>query len=162
MGQAVSKHDVVQDFELKKYLGTWYEIAKYDNWFERGCEDVTAQYTLDPKDPTGIQVTNICPNLDKKSVGRAVFQYPNEKNIGQLQVSFIPMIWSNYNILALYKGDRMNGPYQISLVSGDQLANGKYKSFWILSRNKTFNEQQKQWVRKQIDDLDIDVDRLSF
>jgi apolipoprotein D and lipocalin family protein len=46
----------VQDFELKRYLGTWYEIARLDHRFERGLSNVSATYT--PRDDGGIDVVN--------------------------------------------------------------------------------------------------------
>ncbi|MFT6899399.1 MAG: apolipoprotein D and lipocalin family protein, partial [Paraglaciecola sp.] len=46
----------VKDFELSRYLGTWYEIARLDHSFERGLERVTAQYSL--QDDGGVTVVN--------------------------------------------------------------------------------------------------------
>jgi len=46
----------VQNFEVNRYLGKWYEIARMDHSFERGLEQVTAQYS--PRDDGGIKVIN--------------------------------------------------------------------------------------------------------
>ena len=46
----------MQDFDLKAYLGKWYEIARTDNRFERGMEQVTAEYSL--REDGGIGVLN--------------------------------------------------------------------------------------------------------
>jgi len=46
----------VDEFELNRYLGTWYEIARLDHSFERGLEQVTANYSL--RDDGGVKVIN--------------------------------------------------------------------------------------------------------
>ena len=46
----------VNDFELGKYLGRWYEIARLDHSFERGLEQVTAEYTM--REDGGVSVAN--------------------------------------------------------------------------------------------------------
>ena len=52
----------VPELDLARYAGKWYEIARYPNWFERGCEGVTAEYT--PRDDGSVGVLNICRNAD--------------------------------------------------------------------------------------------------
>ena len=47
---------VVLNFELDKYLGTWYEIARLDHRFERGLQNVTANYSL--REDGGVRVIN--------------------------------------------------------------------------------------------------------
>jgi apolipoprotein D and lipocalin family protein len=48
--------DVVDGFEMDRYLGTWYEIARLDHSFERGMSDITATYSL--RDDGGVAVVN--------------------------------------------------------------------------------------------------------
>ncbi|MFT7824056.1 MAG: lipocalin family protein [Sulfurimonas sp.] len=54
----------VEDFELKRYLGTWYEIARLDHSFERGLERITATYTI--REDNGVKVINRGFNIEKK------------------------------------------------------------------------------------------------
>lgn len=54
----------VDNFKLDRYLGTWYEIARIDNWFERGSDHVSATYTL--RDDGKVQVLNKGYYPDKK------------------------------------------------------------------------------------------------
>lgn len=51
----ITDHHTVPELDVKRYMGRWYEIARYENHFERGMTDVTATYTLLPgrKDPCG-------------------------------------------------------------------------------------------------------------
>ena len=78
----------VSDFELDRYLGTWYEIARLDHSFERGLSRVTAEYSL--RDDGGVRVVNRGYDDDagkwKESVGKAYFV--EDENLGYLKVSF--------------------------------------------------------------------------
>ena len=66
---------VVNNFDAKRYLGTWYEIARFDHRFERGLEKVTATYSL--RDDGGLNVINKGYNPDREmwqqSEGKAYF-----------------------------------------------------------------------------------------
>src|ERR1051325_971983 len=66
---------VVNNFDAKRYLGQWYEIARFDHSFERGLQQVTATYSL--MDDDGIRVVNRGFNPDRQkwqqSIGKAYF-----------------------------------------------------------------------------------------
>ena len=66
---------VVNNFDAKRYLGKWYEIARFDHKFESGLEQVTATYST--MDDGGIRVINRGFNPDRQmwqqSVGKGVF-----------------------------------------------------------------------------------------
>jgi apolipoprotein D and lipocalin family protein len=114
----------VQGFDVNRYLGTWYEIARLDNSFERGLEKVTADYTL--MNDGGIQVVNrgFDPKnkLWKESVGRAYFV--RGPHMGILKVSFFRPFYGGYNIIAL---DELN--YTYAMVCGPDRS-----YLWILAR----------------------------
>jgi apolipoprotein D and lipocalin family protein len=105
--------EVVTDFELDRYLGTWYEIARLDHSFERGLSNVTANYSM--RDDGGVKVINRGFNTEKsewdEATGRAYFV--GESDIGQLKVSFFGPFYGGYNIVELDDSD-----YQYSLVAG--------------------------------------------
>jgi len=114
----------VTGFELDRYLGSWYEIARMDHRFERGLSNVTAEYRL--KDDGGVRVLNRGFNTDKETwkdaEGKAYFV--GDSTIGQLKVSFFGPFYASYNIIALDQDT-----YQWSLVTGPD------KDYlWILSR----------------------------
>jgi apolipoprotein D and lipocalin family protein len=116
--------EVVTDFELDRYLGTWYEIARLDHSFERGLSNVTANYSM--RDDGGVKVINRGFNTEKsewdEATGRAYFV--GESDIGQLKVSFFGPCYGGYNIVELDDSD-----YQYSLVAGPDRS-----YLWILSR----------------------------
>jgi len=119
------------EFELEKYLGTWYEIARFDHSFERELQGVTATYKL--KDDGKIEVLNQgnIGNLDgklKKAIGKAKLTSP--ENPRNLKVSFFWIFYSPYNILELGEN------YEHALIG-----TGSKNYLWILSRTPQISEQ---------------------
>ncbi|PLY04212.1 MAG: lipocalin [Desulfuromonas sp.] len=121
---------VVDDFDLDRYLGTWYEIACLDHRFERGLSKVSATYKK--RDDGGIDVINRGFNQQnnawKEAKGRA---YPVGK-LGQasLRVTFFWPFYAGYNVIELDHKD-----YQYAMVCGPR------KSYlWILARQDHLDE----------------------
>ena len=112
----------IRSFDLSKYLGTWYEIARFDHSFERGMQNVTAEYLL--RDDGKIDVINSgWKNGAVKTAGGKARQPDPEKNPAHLEVSFFLFFYSDYNILMV------DDLYQVALVGS------KSKDYlWILSR----------------------------
>uniref|UniRef100_UPI00403ED409 lipocalin family protein n=1 Tax=Methylomicrobium lacus TaxID=136992 RepID=UPI00403ED409 len=121
----------MEDFEVNRYVGTWYEIARLEQSFEKGLDNISAQYTL-AKDG-GIEVLNQGRNQEtgewKKAEGKAYFI--DQPSVGRLKVSFFGPFYGSYNIIAL---DKQN--YQYSMVTGP---NRSY--LWILARTKTLPKE---------------------
>ncbi len=114
----------VQDFELDRYLGKWYEIARLDHSFERGLEKVTADYSL--RDDGGVKVVNRGFSIETKewneAEGKAYFV--NGPTEGYLKVSFFGPFYGSYVIFEL---DQEN--YQYAFVSGPDRS-----YLWLLAR----------------------------
>ena len=121
----------VQNFDLEKYLGTWYEIARLDHSFERGLEKVTANYSL--RDEGGVRVKNRGFSTQKnewqEAEGKAFFV--RESNEGYLKVSFFGPFYGSYVIFEL---DHEN--YQYAFISGP-----KASYLWFLSRTPTVSDE---------------------
>lgn len=122
----------VQNFDKSKYLGKWYEIARLDFKYERGLNNVTAEYSLNENGT--IKVDNKGYNVKKdkweQSIGKAKFV--KKDNVGMLKVSFFGPFYSGYNVIAV------DPDYKYALVAGESL-----KYMWILSREKTIPESVK-------------------
>ena len=116
----------VTPFEVKRYLGKWYEIARLDHSFERGLTDVSATYTLKPDG--SLEVINRGFNTKKdewkSATGRALFT--GSQNQASLKVSFFGPFYGGYHVLALDQKE-----YQWALVSGPDR-----DYLWILARTK--------------------------
>lgn len=119
----------VTDFDVNRYLGTWYEIARLDHSFERGLQQVTAEYSL--RDDGGIKVVNRGFDTQKQewdeATGKAYFV--GDKNIGQLKVSFFGPFYGGYNIIAL------DETYQYAMVCGPDRS-----YLWILARTPDLDQ----------------------
>lgn len=124
---------VVENFDAKRYLGRWYEIARFDHSFERGLDQVTATYST--LDDGGIQVINRGFNADRgkwqQSIGKAYFTGSPDR--AALKVSFFGPFYGGYNVIALDKD------YQHALVCGPDR-----DYLWILSRTPTISDEVKQ------------------
>lgn len=123
----------VSPFYKEKYLGKWYEIARFDFRFERGLNNTTAEYSLNENGT--IKVTNRgynpLKNEWKQAVGKAKFVGPD--TVAMLKVSFFGPFYGGYNVIAI------DEEYKYALVSGKSL-----KSLWFLSREKSVPDQIKE------------------
>ncbi len=145
----------VSSVDIKRYMGRWYEIARFDHSFERHMECCEAYYTLLPDGRITVTNSGISKKTGKRkiSIGKA----KPGKVAGQLRVSFFWIFYSDYNILAL--GD----DYEWALVGS---RSPKY--LWILSRtphlsketkskildiarSRGYNIEQLIWVRQESD-----------
>ncbi|QGY42660.1 lipocalin [Maribellus comscasis] len=122
-------YSTVKELDIERYLGTWYEIARYDHRFERDLVGVTATYSK--RDDGKIKVVNrgyknsLDGELDE-AVGKA--KLTDEP--GKLKVSFFWIFYADYYVLELDKN------YQWALIGS---SNDKY--LWILSRTPQLDEQ---------------------
>ena len=142
----------VDGFDLQRYLGRWYEIARLDHRFERGMSHVTASYSLLPDG--GVQVVNRGFDMDKQDWKEAEGKaYPvGDPTIGQLKVSFFGPFYGGYNIIEL---DSKN--YSYSLVSGPNLS-----YLWILSRTPKLPQAVLDQLVKKAQVLGFDTDDLIY
>lgn len=142
----------VDHFQVQRYLGKWYEIARLDHSFERGLTRVTADYL--PRDDGGIDVINQGFSAEKnewvKAEGKAYFV--NAEDVGYLKVSFFGPFYGSYVIIEL---DHEN--YRYSLVCGPD------KSYlWILARTPELDDAIKDRLLARASSLGFDTDALIY
>lgn len=140
----------VDEFELNKYLGKWYEIARLDHSFERNLEQVSAEYSL--REDGGVRVKNrgysVKKNKWKEAIGKAYFVRKSDE--GYLKVSFFGPFYGSYVIFELDKTD-----YQYAFISG---SNESY--LWFLSRNPTVGNEIKQTFKNRAKELGFNTEEL--
>jgi apolipoprotein D and lipocalin family protein len=149
--------DVVPSIDLARYIGTWYEIARLPNSFQKKCvSDVTANYTL--RDDGQIKVVNRCRCEDgtfTEAEGRArkaSKDGPNSKlevRFAPAFLSFLPFVWGKYWIIDIADD------YSYTVVGEP---NREY--LWILGRSRKMDEQQLNEIIEMIKTKGFDVSKL--
>lgn len=124
----------VAQLDLNRYLGDWYELARFDHSFERGLTACTANYSL--KDDGTIRVLNsgLKDGKTKVSEGKA----KTTGTVGLLRVSFFGPFYSDYRVLML------SDDYSYALVGS-----GTDKYLWILSRTPTLPDSDIQLLLQE-------------
>ena len=140
----------VKGFDLEKYLGKWYEIARLDHSFERNLEQISAEYSV--REDGGVRVKNcgfsIKENKWNEVVGKAYFV--REPDEGYLKVSFFGPFYGSYVIFELDKND-----YQYAFVSGP---NESY--LWFLSRTPIVSYELKEKFQEKAKALGYKTEEL--
>ena len=142
----------IDGFELSRYLGTWYEIARLDQRFERGLDNISATYTLSGDGSVTVlnKGWNQADGKWEQAEGKAYFVEQPDK--GRLKVSFFGPFYGGYNIIDLDKKD-----YAYSMVTGPD------KSYlWILSRSKQLPKATLEALIEKAKQLGFATDKLIF
>jgi apolipoprotein D and lipocalin family protein len=121
----------VSGFEVNRYLGRWYEIARLDHSFERGLSNVSADYSL--KAGGAIRVVNRGFNerTAKWEQVEGTARFIADESTGSLKVSFFGPFYGGYHIIAL---DRAN--YAYAMITGPSRS-----YLWILARGTDLDKQ---------------------
>ncbi len=139
----------VAHVDLSRYVGKWFEIARYPNWFERKCNrDVSAEYSM--KDNGGIRVVNSCITAVGKversgGSARVVDATTNAK----LKVTFFWPFYGKYWVIGL--GDQ----YEYAVVGEPSRG-----YLWILSRSAAMPESEYQDILRQVTAQGYDAKKL--
>ncbi len=140
----------VPKVELTKYLGTWYEIARYPNRFERNCVGVTATYTLQPNGRLRVDNRARLHTLDGKPTQAIGTAYVADPASGaKLKVSFFGPFYADYWIIAL------GADYDYAVVSEPSRA-----YLWILSRTPTLPDARYAEIVAALRTQGFDTEKL--
>ena len=139
----------INDFELERYLGTWFEVARLENEFERGLDSVTATYSL--KNNGQVHVLNRGWKTSQSewvaAVGRAKFV--KASNVGHLAVSFFGPFFGSYVIFEL------DDDYEYAWVSGKDRS-----TLWYLSRSPEVDAESLARFRERAKELGFSQDNI--
>ncbi len=141
---------VVKELDIDRYLGKWYEIARYDHRFERGLVGVTAEYSF--RDDGKIKVINSgykgsLNGEQSQAIGKA--KIPDPEFPSKLKVSFFWNFYADYFILDI------DDEYQWAVIGS---RSDKY--LWILSRSPQMEAGLYQGILQKITDRGYDVTNL--
>ena len=140
----------VPALDLDRYQGTWYELASFPTFFQRGCTGTTATYTLLPRGQ--LEVINRCRkgSLDgREAVARGRARQPDPSRPGELEVSFFRPFWADYWVIDL------DPEYRWAVVGGP----GR-KYLWVLSREPSMERAQFEQITARARAKGYPVDRL--
>lgn len=142
--------DPVGGFELDRYLGKWYEIARLDHSFERGLDKVTAEYSI--REDGGVKVVNRGYSSKEakwdEAEGKAYFVRNSDE--GYLKVSFFGPFYGSYVIFELDKDN-----YSYAFVAGPDRS-----YLWFLSRTPTVSDELARRFVEKAGELGFDTSEL--
>lgn len=141
----------VPQVDVERYMGRWYEIARYPAPFQRGCVDVTADYAL--RDDGRVDVLNTCREKDGsvRSTIQGVARVVDSATNAKLSVSFGGLFEGAYWVIGL------DEDYQWAVVGEPS------RSFlWILSRTPELDDATLQMILATLPDLGYDPQRLEY
>ena len=146
----------IEALDVSRYMGTWYEITKYPNWFQRKCvANTQANYTFQPGGT--VRVVNRClmeNGQDNEAIGAA--RQIGAANSARLQVrfapqwlSFVPLLWGDYWVIDL------DPQYQLVAVSEP-----RREYLWVLSRTPEIDNSAYDALLNRLVDKGFDVGKL--
>ena len=141
--------ETVAKVDMSRYLGRWYEIAKYPNWFERKCErDVTAMYAA--RADGKISVVNRCTTHDGKvTESNGWAKVVDEKTNAKLKVTFFWPFFGDYWIVEL------GAHYEYAVVGEPSR-----KYLWILSRTAKMDDAVYAGIASRLAAKGYDASKL--
>lgn len=140
----------VPHVDLGRYVGTWYEIASYPQWFQKGCTATSATYAK--RDDGLISVTNRCRKISpdgKESIANGRARIVDPATNAKLEVSFFWPFWGDYWIIDL--GDA----YDYAVVG-----HPSRKYLWILSRTRSMDAAKYEAILQRLRMQGYDTDKL--
>lgn len=141
----------VDNFDANRYLGTWYEIARLDHRFERGLEQVSAHYSLNPDGSIKVINRGYDPEQRQWQQAEGTAKFVGEPTIGQLKVSFFGPFYGGYNILVLAPD------YRYALVCGPDR-----DYLWLLARTASLPEPDLKFLVAEAQRMGFATDQLIY
>ncbi len=148
----------IASLDVPRYLGTWYEVAKFPNWFQKKCVGNTkAVYSLRPDG--NLRVLNSCKQADgDTSEAEGTARQIGAKDSPKLEVrfapawlSFLPMVWGDYWVIDL------DAQYQLAAVSDP-----KREYLWVLSRTPQADPKAYDDLLRRLQAQQFDVRKLDL
>ena len=148
----------IASLDVPRYLGTWYEIAKFPNWFQKKCVSNTrAVYTAKPDG--NLRVLNSCKTADgETSEAEGLARQIGAKDSPKLEVrfapewlSFLPLVWGDYWVIDL------DSQYQVAAVSDP-----RREYLWVLSRTPQMDPKVYADLLQRLKQQQFDIQKLEL
>ena len=139
----------VRNFDSKRYLGPWYEIARLPHRFERDLDFVSAHYSEQGDGTIRVVNRGQRDGKEREAVGKAHFK--GASDVGELRVSFFGPFYGDYRIVELAPD------YSSAIVTSST------KNYlWILSRTPQLSQKTLEKYLAQIREWGFDVSALEY
>ena len=139
-----------KNIDLNRYMGKWFEIARFENYFQKGKTDAVAEYTM-LSDGT-VKIVNTAKNIDgSSSSAKAIAYVPDLRDSSKLRVSFFWPFYADYWILDVSEN------YDWALVGS---SDDSY--LWILARQNTLPQATLEKILAKAKSLNYDTSLLIF
>ena len=148
----------IASLDVPRYLGTWYEIAKFPNWFQKKCVSNTkAVYTA--KHDGNLRVLNSCKTAGGgTSEAEGLARQIGTKDSPKLEVrfapewlSFLPLAWGDYWVIDL------DSQYQVAAVSDP-----RREYLWVLSRTPQLDPKVYADLLQRLKQQQFDIQKLEL
>jgi apolipoprotein D and lipocalin family protein len=148
----------IASLDVPRYQGTWYEIAKFPNWFQKKCiSNTKAIYTAKPDG--NLRVLNSCKTASgETSEAEGLARQIGAKDSPKLEVrfapawlSFLPLVWGDYWVIDL------DPQYQLAVVSDP-----RREYLWILSRTPQLDPKVYEEVLSRLQQQQFDIQKLEL
>ena len=157
--KAVAPIKTIASLDVARYQGTWYEIAKFPNWFQRKCiADTNATYKI--KEDGNVSVTNRCTfENNEKGEALGTARQIGDSTSPKLEVrfapawlGFLPLVWGDYWVIDI------DPEYQLAAVSDP-----RREYLWILSRTKSVDQSRYQaLLSRLVNENGFNLEKLSL
>ena len=144
-GELTVDNSVVETLDLNRYLGDWYEIARFDHRFERGMEQTKARYTLLEDGKIEVLNTGIKDGKPKEAKGKGKLT----ETSALLRVSFFGPFYADYRVMLI------DSAYQYALIGS-----GSDDYLWILSRTPKLSDGAKALILSEAQRRGYNVEQL--
>ncbi|HUI92331.1 MAG TPA: lipocalin family protein [Chitinivibrionales bacterium] len=145
-----SHMEPVTNFDLNRYLGKWYELARLPASFEKNLTSVTATYSLKKNGKVKVQNEGTDSKSLKRKTAIGKAKIAQSKDIGYLKVSFFGPFYADYIVLELDK------EYQYAMVASSM------KYLWILSRKPELEKEIMDKLIQKAKNLGFQIENLYF
>jgi apolipoprotein D and lipocalin family protein len=148
-GKSTRDLKAVEEFDLNKYAGKWYEIARLDNRFEKDLIGVTAFYKIEDNGQIEVINRGFNETNNTRQVAKGTAKFIGKSTVGHLEVTFFYPFYSGYKILELDKN------YDYALVTSDS-----FDYLWILARDPALSDITYQMLVDKAQKLGFNTSAL--
>lgn len=149
--RSTSELDVVSGFDINRYLGTWYEAARFPHRFEKDLIAVTAQYSRNPEGTIKVINRGYHSGTQQWEEVQGEARFRSDPTAGWLKVSFFKPFYASYKILYLDEN------YTEAIVTGPN-----YNYLWILVRDPALPKPRLEQLISKSEGFGFDISRLQM